>query len=252
MTLRLTARQRQFVETYVRTGDSHLAVVQAGFSRKRIRGAAYDCLRNPRICAEIERRQKAPLDEIVKKASDVSPEFLLTTLTEALGDIERTGSTGAAMTGNRLRAIELIVRVKELQAKAATEPAHNPFEGLDDAALEQKIAKLHEELGIAPPVPPEAEPDPVPDPPDAPWKATVPATVPVDPPSPPPNPKLPSIEDIQRMKPCPRDGNHPPYKSLKDRRGRWSECPACRELWAAGNNAEARRWNQNLLPADPR
>ena len=68
---KLTAKQRRFVDYYIKTGNATEAAKKAGYSRKTAAVTGHDNLRKPNIKSAIEKRLKAIEDSRIADAREV-------------------------------------------------------------------------------------------------------------------------------------------------------------------------------------
>lgn len=119
-TQRLTVKQRNFINEYIKLGNATQAAIKAGYSKNTAAETGYENLNKPHIKIEIEKRLKKIEDAKIAKADEVL-KFLTSVLrgeiTEEEVVVERQGDysnarliTKQASIRDRLRSAEMLAR----------------------------------------------------------------------------------------------------------------------------------------------
>ena len=91
--LQLGARQQRFVDEYMVDLNATRAAIAAGYSKKTAAQAGWEVLRNPKVAAEVSRRQ-----QLLSQRLEVSAENVLSELAKigfaSLGDFYRVNGDG--------------------------------------------------------------------------------------------------------------------------------------------------------------
>lgn len=118
---RLTVKQRNFINEYIKSGNATQAAIKAGYSKNTASETGYENLNKPHIKAEIDKRLQAIEDKKIAKAEEVL-QFITSTfrgevgeevvITEAYGDGVSKASIvkKQANVRDRLRAAEMLAR----------------------------------------------------------------------------------------------------------------------------------------------
>lgn len=144
--MKLTEKQRRFVDYYVETGNASEAARRAGYSEKYINANAPKLLQNTAIKAAINARLKELEDKRIAKADEVL-EFLTATLR---GDTkeERVVVESTSLGKSKARIIEIPASVRDRLEAAKSLLKRYPME-LDAKAQKLKLQKLEAEIRAA-------------------------------------------------------------------------------------------------------
>lgn len=144
--MKLTEKQRRFVDYYVETGNASEAARRAGYSKKYINANAPKLLQNTAIKAAINARLKELEDKRIAKADEVL-EFLTATLR---GDTkeERVVVESTSLGKSKARIIEIPASVRDRLEAAKSLLKRYPME-LDAKEQKLKLQKLEAEIRAA-------------------------------------------------------------------------------------------------------
>lgn len=141
--MKLTEKQRRFVDYYIETGNASEAARRAGYSKKYINANAPKLLQNTAIKAAINARLKELEDKRIAKADEVL-EFLTATLR---GDTkeERVVVESTSLGKSKARIIEIPASVRDRLEAAKSLLKRYPME-LDAKEQKLKLQKLEAEI----------------------------------------------------------------------------------------------------------
>lgn len=141
--MKLTEKQRRFVDYYIETGNASEAARRAGYSEKIANRIGTENLSKPVIKAAIDARLKELEDKRIAKADEVL-EFLTATLR---GDTkeERVVVESTSLGKSKARIIEIPASVRDRLEAAKSLLKRYPME-LDAKEQKLKLQKLEAEI----------------------------------------------------------------------------------------------------------
>lgn len=141
--MKLTEKQRRFVDYYIETGNASEAARRAGYSEKTAGWIGQENLQKPTIKAAIDARLKELEDKRIAKADEVL-EFLTATLR---GDTkeERVVVESTSLGKSKARIIEIPASVRDRLEAAKSLLKRYPME-LDAKEQKLKLQKLEAEI----------------------------------------------------------------------------------------------------------
>lgn len=144
--MKLTEKQRRFVDYYIETGNKTEAAKRAGYSEKTAASIGDENLRKPVIRAAIDARLKELEDKRIAKADEVL-EFLTATLR---GDTkeERVVVESTSLGKSKARIIEIPASVRDRLEAAKSLLKRYPME-LDAKEQKLRLQKLEAEIKAA-------------------------------------------------------------------------------------------------------
>ena len=144
--MKLTEKQRRFVDYYVETGNASEAARRAGYSKKYINANAPKLLQNTAIKATIDARLKELEDKRIAKADEVL-QFLTSTLRGEVKE-ERVVVEGTGEGRSDARIITVQVSARDRLEAAKSLLKRYPMQ-LDAKAQKLKLQKLENEIRAA-------------------------------------------------------------------------------------------------------
>lgn len=144
--MKLTEKQKRFVDFFIETGNKTEAAKRAGYSEKTAASIGDENLRKPAIKAAIEARLKELEDKRIAKIDEVL-KFLTSSMRGELTD-EQIVVEGAGDGISSARIIETRVSVRERIEAAKSLLKRYPME-LDVKEQQLRLAKLEQSLKAA-------------------------------------------------------------------------------------------------------
>lgn len=144
--MKLTEKQRRFVDYYVETGNKTEAAKKAGYSEKTAASIGDENLRKPAIKAAIDARLKDLEDKRIAKADEVL-EFLTSTLRGEVKE-ERVVVEGTGDGRSDARIITVQVSARDRLEAAKSLLKRYPMQ-LDAKEQKLKLQKLENEIRAA-------------------------------------------------------------------------------------------------------
>lgn len=144
--MKLTEKQRRFVDYYIETGNASEAARRAGYSEKYINANAPKLLQNTAIKAAIDARLKELEDKRIAKADEVM-KFLTSTLRGEVKE-ERVVVEGTGDGRSDARIIRVQVSARDRLEAAKSLLKRYPME-LDTKEQKLKLQKLETEIRAA-------------------------------------------------------------------------------------------------------
>lgn len=141
--MKLTEKQRRFVDYYIELGNATEAAKKAGYAEKAAYATGAENLRKPQIKSAIDARLKELEDKRIAKADEVL-EFLTATLR---GDTkeERVVVESTSLGKSKARIIEIPASVRDRLEAAKSLLKRYPME-LDAKEQKLKLQKLEAEI----------------------------------------------------------------------------------------------------------
>ena len=144
--MKLTEKQRRFVDYYVETGNKTEAAKKAGYSEKTAASIGDENLRKPAIKAAIDARLKELEDKRIAKADEVL-QFLTSTLRGEVKE-ERVVVEGTGEGRSDARIIKVQVSARDRLEAAKSLLKRYPMQ-LDAKEQKLKLQKLEAEIRAA-------------------------------------------------------------------------------------------------------
>lgn len=144
--MKLTEKQRRFVDYYVETGNKTEAAKKAGYSEKTAASIGDENLRKPAIKAAIDARLKEFEDKRIAKADEVM-QFLTSTLRGEVKE-ERVVVEGTGEGRSDARIIKVQVSARDRLDAAKSLLKRYPMQ-LDAKEQKLKLQKLENEIRAA-------------------------------------------------------------------------------------------------------
>lgn len=141
--MKLTEKQKRFIDYYIETGNKTEAAKRAGYSEKTAASIGDENLRKPVIKAAITARLKALEDKRIAKADEVL-KFLTATLRGEVRD-EQIVVEGTGDGCSKARLVETRASVRD-RIKAAENLLKRYPSDMDAKEQQLKLAKLEQEL----------------------------------------------------------------------------------------------------------
>lgn len=144
--MKLTEKQRRFVDYYVETGNASEAARRAGYAEKAAYRTGSENLRKPQVKAAINARLKELEDKRIAKADEVM-QFLTSTLRGEIKE-ERIVVEGTGDGRSDARIIKVQVSARDRLEAAKSLLKRYPME-LDTKEQKLKLQKLETEIRAA-------------------------------------------------------------------------------------------------------
>ena len=144
--MKLTEKQRRFVDYYVETGNASEAARRAGYAEKAAYRTGSENLRKPQVKAAIDARLKEFEDKRIAKADEVM-QFLTSTLRGEVKE-ERVVVEGTGEGRSDARIIKVQVSARDRLDAAKSLLKRYPMQ-LDAKEQKLKIQKLENEIRAA-------------------------------------------------------------------------------------------------------
>ena len=144
--MKLTEKQRRFVDYYIETGNASEAARRAGYSEKTAGWIGQENLQKPTIKAAIDARLKELEDKRIAKADEVM-QFLTSTLRGEVKE-ERVVVEGTGDGRSDARIIRVQVSARDRLEAAKSLLKRYPME-LDTKEQKLKLQKLETEIRMA-------------------------------------------------------------------------------------------------------
>lgn len=144
--MKLTEKQRRFVDYYVETGNKTEAAKKAGYSEKTAASIGDENLRKPAIKAAIDARLRELEDKRIAKADEVM-QFLTSTLRGEVKE-ERVVVEGTGEGRSDARIIKVQVSARDRLEAAKSLLKRYPMQ-LDAKEQKLKLQKLENEIRAA-------------------------------------------------------------------------------------------------------
>ncbi|WP_437795517.1 terminase small subunit [Mitsuokella multacida] len=144
--MKLTEKQRRFVDYYVETGNASEAARRAGYAEKAAYRTGSENLRKPQIKAAIDARLKELEDKRIAKADEVL-QFLTSTLRGEVKE-ERVVVEGTGEGRSDARIIKVQVSARDRLEAAKSLLKRYPMQ-LDAKEQKLKLQKLEAEIRAA-------------------------------------------------------------------------------------------------------
>lgn len=144
--MKLTEKQRRFVDYYVETGNKTEAAKKAGYSEKTAASIGDENLRKPAIKAAIDARLKELEDKRIARADEVM-QFLTSTLRGEVKE-ERVVVEGTGEGRSDARIIKVQVSARDRLEAAKSLLKRYPMQ-LDAKEQKLKLQKLENEIRAA-------------------------------------------------------------------------------------------------------
>ena len=144
--MKLTEKQRRFVDYYVETGNKTEAAKKAGYSEKTAASIGDENLRKPAIKAAIDARLRELEDKRIAKADEIM-QFLTSTLRGEVKE-ERVVVEGAGEGRSDARIITVQVSARDRLEAAKSLLKRYPMQ-LDAKEQKLKLQKLENEIRAA-------------------------------------------------------------------------------------------------------
>lgn len=144
--MKLTEKQRRFVDYYVETGNQTEAAKKAGYSEKTAASIGDENLRKPAIKAAIDARLRELEDKRIAKADEVM-QFLTSTLRGEVKE-ERVVVEGTGEGRSDARIIKVQVSARDRLEAAKSLLKRYPMQ-LDAKEQKLKLQKLENEIRAA-------------------------------------------------------------------------------------------------------
>lgn len=141
--MKLTEKQRRFIDYYIETGNASDAARRAGYSEKTAGWIGQENLQKPTIKAAIDARLKALEDKRIAKADEVL-KFLTSTLRGELKE-EQVVVEGQGEGVSRARIVEVKASTRDRLEAAKSLLKRYPME-LDAKEQKLRLQKLEAEL----------------------------------------------------------------------------------------------------------
>lgn len=144
--MKLTEKQRRFVDYYVETGNASEAARRAGYAEKAAYRTGSENLRKPQVKAAIDARLKELEDKRIAKADEVL-QFLTSTLRGEVKE-ERVVVEGTGEGRSDARIIKVQVSARDRLEAAKSLLKRYPMQ-LDAKEQKLKLQKLEAEIRAA-------------------------------------------------------------------------------------------------------
>lgn len=144
--MKLTEKQRRFIDYYIETGNASDAARRAGYSEKTAGWIGQENLQKPTIKAAIDARLKALEDKRIAKADEVL-KFLTSTLRGELKE-EQVVVEGQGEGVSRARIVEVKASTRDRLEAAKSLLKRYPME-LDAKEQKLRLQKLEAEIRAA-------------------------------------------------------------------------------------------------------
>ena len=144
--MKLTEKQRRFVDYYVETGNASEAARRAGYAEKAAYRTGSENLRKPQVKAAIDARLKEFEDKRIAKADEVM-QFLTSTLRGEVKE-ERVVVEGTGEGRSDARIIKVQVSARDRLEAAKSLLKRYPMQ-LDAKEQKLKLRKLENEIRAA-------------------------------------------------------------------------------------------------------
>lgn len=144
--MKLTEKQRRFIDYYIETGNASEAARRAGYSKKIANRIGTENLSKPVIKAAIDARLKELEDKRIAKADEVL-EFLTSTLRGELKD-ENVVVEGIGEGISQARTIETRVSTRDRLEAAKSLLKRYPMQ-IDKEEQKLRLKKLEQDLRMA-------------------------------------------------------------------------------------------------------
>ena len=144
--MKLTEKQRRFVDYYVETGNASEAARRAGYAEKAAYRTGSENLRKPQVKAAIDARLKELEDKRIAKADEVM-QFLTSTLRGEVKE-ERVVVEGTGEGRSDARIIKVQVSARDRLEAAKSLLKRYPMQ-LDAKEQKLKLQKLEAEIRAA-------------------------------------------------------------------------------------------------------
>lgn len=144
--MKLTEKQRRFVDYYIETGNASEAARRAGYAEKAAYRTGSENLRKPQVKAAIDARLKELEDKRIAKADEVL-QFLTSTLRGEVKE-ERVVVEGTGEGRSDARIITVQVSVRDRLGAAKSLLKRYPMQ-LDAKEQKLKLQKLEAEIRAA-------------------------------------------------------------------------------------------------------
>ncbi|WP_302612750.1 terminase small subunit [uncultured Mitsuokella sp.] len=144
--MKLTEKQRRFVDYYVETGNASEAARRAGYAEKAAYRTGSENLRKPQVKAAIDARLKEFEDKRIAKADEVM-QFLTSTLRGEVKE-ERVVVEGTGEGRSDARIIKVQVSARDRLDAAKSLLKRYPMQ-LDAKEQKLKLQKLENEIRAA-------------------------------------------------------------------------------------------------------
>lgn len=112
--MKLTEKQKRFIDYYIETGNATESAIKAGYSPKTAAETGYENLRKPQIKQAIDEQLKKMSDKRIMKAEEVMQLLTSIARNEVEEDVVVFGEDGPEITTkgmsakDRIKALELI------------------------------------------------------------------------------------------------------------------------------------------------
>ena len=150
---RLTAKQRKFINEYVKTGNATQAAIAAGYAPKTAGAIANENLKKPYIVSEIEKRLRRIQDESIADATEILQYLTRVIRGEAESEEIVVEGSGLGLSearimrkgpseADKLKAAKMLARRFNLEVSKVEEQARADRLELENEKLRLEIERL--------------------------------------------------------------------------------------------------------------